>query len=42
MYIREEKGYTTMMQVKGNQLIQKKEKSHIVGMRKRGITGKIR
>jgi hypothetical protein len=42
MYIREEKGYTTMVQVKGNQLIQKKEKNNIVGIRKRGIKGKIR
>jgi hypothetical protein len=42
MYIREEKGYTTMVQGKGNQLIQKKEKSNIVGIQKRGIKGKIR
>jgi hypothetical protein len=33
MYIREEKSYIAMVQVEVNQLIQKKEKSHIVGIR---------
>ena len=42
MYIKEEMVYTTMMLVKRNQQIQKKEKSRIVGIKEIGIKGKIR